>query len=259
MKKMAVAVLVVSALGAFAAAHAADTTIYEQAVANPARSGADRKRDEREYPAEVMAFAGLQPGMKVADVFGGGGYYSELISYVVGTKGAVTLLNNPPYEDYAAKELKAHLAANRLPNVKHSVIDPKDLKLGQEQYDQVWIVLSYHDLFYADPENGWPAIDADNFVDQIYKALKPGGAFLIIDHAAPAGLGKGGAQFLHRIEESFARSDIERHGFEFAGHFDKLRNPDDKLEIEVFNAQVQHKTDRFVHLYRKPSKPASSS
>ena len=44
--------------------------------------------------------------------------------------------------------------------------------------------MSYHDLFYADPLNGWPKIDEPHFLDQIYTALKPGGAFLIVDHAA---------------------------------------------------------------------------
>ena len=254
MKKFYVAALALSAAAVFAAAGAADTRIYDDAVANPARSKEDRERDAREHPAEVMAFAGVQPGMKIADVFGGGGYYSELISYVVGPNGSVWLVNNKPYEDYAAKELKAHLAGDRLKNVKHTVVEPKNLKLGTGKLDQVWIVMSYHDLFYADPENGWPAIDADKFVKQIYMALKPGGAFLIVDHAARKGAGKDDAQFLHRIEESFARSDIERHGFEFAGHFDGLRNPQDSLTTEIFNKQVQHKTDRFVHLYRKPAK-----
>jgi predicted methyltransferase len=258
MRRLEIAVLALSALGTFAATRAADMTIYEQAVANPARSSEDLKRDAREYPAEVMAFAGLKPGMKVADVFGGGGYYSELIGYVVGPKGQVLLVNNQPYEDYAAKELKAHFAADRLANVKHSVVDTRDLKLGRDELDQVWIVMSYHDLFYADPENGWPAIDAEDFVDQIYKSLKPGGTFLIIDHAAKAGTGKSVAQGLHRIEESFARSDITRHGFEFVGSLDKLRNPKDNLDIEIFNPVVRQKTDRFVHLYRKPAKAAAS-
>jgi predicted methyltransferase len=254
MKKLYLGVLALSAAAVVTAAGAADTKIYDEAVANPARSNEDRLRDAREHPAEVMAFAGVQPGMKIADVFGGGGYYSELISYVVGPKGTVMLVNNKSYEDYAAKELKAHLAGGRLPNVKRSLVDTKKLKLGKAQLDQVWIVMSYHDLYYADPANDWAAIDADKFVDQIYAALKPGGAFLVVDHAARAGAGKGDAQFLHRIEESFARSDIERHGFEFAGHYDGLRNPQDQLDIEVFNPQVKHKTDRFVHLYRKPAK-----
>jgi predicted methyltransferase len=254
MKKLYLAVPALFAAAIVAAAGATDTRIYDDAVANPARSKEDRERDAREHPAEVMAFAGVQPGMKIADVFGGGGYYSELISYVVGPNGTVMLVNNKAYEDYAAKDLKAHLAGNRLPHVKHSVVQPANLKLGNGKLDQVWIVMSYHDLYYTDPENGWPAIDANKFVQQIYAALKPGGAFLIVDHAARAGAGKDDVQYLHRIEESFALSDIERHGFEFAGHYDGLRNPQDKLEVEVFNKQVLHKTDRFVHLYRKPAK-----
>jgi predicted methyltransferase len=253
MKKLEWAVLAMSAVALLASAHAADKTIYEQAVANPARSKEDRERDAREHPATVMAFAGVKPGMKVADVFAGGGYYSELISYVVGTNGTVLLVNNQPYEDYAGKELKPRLAGDRLPNVKHSLVEPRDLKLGKEDLDQVWIVMSYHDLYWADPQQGWPAIDAGQFVRQIYTALKPGGVFLIVDHAAKAGTGKSAAQNLHRIEESFARSDIERHGFEFAGHFDELRNPQDDLDKEIFNKDVRQKTDRFVHLYRKPT------
>jgi predicted methyltransferase len=254
MKKLNWAVAALSAIGLFAAAHAADTKVYDAAVANPARTKEDRERDAREHPAEVMAFAGLKPGMKVADIFAGGGYYSELMSYVVGTKGTVLLVNNQPYEDYATKELKLkeHLAGDRLPNVKHLVVDPKDLQLGKD-LDQVWIVMSYHDLFYADAENGWPAIDPDDFVDQIYKSLKPGGVFVIIDHAAKAGAGKSVAKELHRIEESFARSEITRHGFEFAGHYDQLRNPKDDLAKGVFDPAVRFKTDRFVHLYRKPA------
>ncbi len=254
MKKLEVAVLALSALGAFATANAADDSVYQQAVANPARSSEDRQRDAREYPAEVMAFAGLKPGMKVADVFGGGGYYSELISYVVGPKGAVWLVNNPPYEDYAKKELKTRFDAGRLPNVKHVVIDPKDLKLGKGAFDAALIVLSYHDLYYVDVENGWAAIDAADFLGQIHSALKPGGAFLIVDHAAKAGTGKSVAKDLHRIEESFARSDITSRGFEYVGSFDKLRNPKDDLGKVVFDPAVRHKTDRFVHLYRKSAK-----
>jgi predicted methyltransferase len=253
MKKLYLAALALSAAAVFAAAGVADTKVYDDAVANSARSKEDQQRDAREHPAEVMAFAGVEPGMKVADVFGGGGYYSELLSYVVGPNGTVWLVNNKPYVDYAAKELEAHLADGRLSNVKHSVVETSDLKLGTAKLDQVWIVMSYHDLYYADPENGWPAIDADNFVDQIYVALKPGGAFLIVDHAARAGTGKSVAQWLHRIEESYARSEIERHGFEFAGHYDGLRNPQDDLDKEIFKKEVRHKTDRFVHLYRKPA------
>jgi len=244
-------VLTLFAAAAFAAPAATDSKIYSDAVAHAGRSSQDRERDARELPAEVMAFAGFKPGMKIADVFGGGGYYTELISYVVGPKGEVVLVNNKPYENYVPDEIKARLASGRLKNVRHSVIDTRELELGSNSYDAVLIVLSYHDLYHVDPENGWPAIDAGRFLDQIHAALKPNGIFLIIDHAAKAGTGKSAAQDLHRIEEAFARSDITSHGFSFEGSFDKLRNPKDDLDKVVFDKAVRFKTDRFVHLYRK--------
>jgi predicted methyltransferase len=228
-----------------------NSKIYSDAVAHAGRSSQDRERDARELPAEVMAFAGFKPGMKVADVFGGGGYYSELISYVVGPKGEVALVNNVPYANYAGDEGKARFTPGRLPNVRRSVIESCDLKLGKESFDAILIVLSYHDLYHADPLGGWPEIDAAHFLDQLHAALKPQGIFLIVDHAAKAGTGKTAAQQLHRIDESFARSDIASHGFAFEGSFDKLRNPNDDYSKVVFDQAVRFKTDRFVHLYRK--------
>ncbi len=254
MRSWALAVLTLSAAGALAATDSTDDAIYTQAVAHEARSSQDRQRDARELPAEVMAFAGLQPGMKVADVFGGGGYYSELISYLVGPQGEVLLVNNVPYQNYAQDEAKARFVSGRLPNVRRSVIESCDLKLGKSALDAILIVLSYHDLYHADPLGGWPAIDAAQLLDQIHAALKPNGVFLIVDHAAKTGSGSGAAQDLHRIEEAFARSDITSHGFTFEGSFEKLRNPNDDLGKRVFDPAVRFKTDRFVHLYRKPAK-----
>lgn len=232
-------------------ATAAEDALYTRAVAHESRSSQDRERDRRELPAEVMAFARLKPGMKVADVFGGGGYYSELISHVVGPQGEVLLVNNVPYENYAKEEVKTRFAPGRLANVRRSVVETCDLKLGSGALDAILIVMSYHDLYHADPLGGWPAIDAAGFLEQLHAALKPNGLLLIIDHAARTGAGKTAAQDLHRIEEAFARSDITSHGFVFEGSFDKLRNPNDDLGKLVFDPAVRFKTDRFVHLYRK--------
>jgi predicted methyltransferase len=193
--------------------------------------------------------------MKVADVFGGGGYYSELISYVVGPQGEVVLVNNVPYENYARDDLKSRFTTGRLPNVRRSVVESCDLKLGKEAFDAILIVMSYHDLYNADPLGGWPEIDAGHFLDQLHAALKPNGVFLIVDHAAAAGTGKRAAQELHRIEESFARSDIGSHGFDFEGSFEGLRNAKDDHSKVIFDPAVRFKTDRFVHLYRKQQGP----
>ena len=239
--------LVCALLAAVPAWAAAD--VYQDAVMNKDRSAKDRERDARELPAEVLKFAGFKPGQKVADIFGGAGYYAELVSYVVGPQGQVLLLNNAPYHEFAKDGLKERFTEGRLPNVKRTTVESCNLRLGQAQFDGALIVMSYHDLYYKD--EGWPEIDAANFLDQVNRALKPGGALLIIDHAAKDGTGSSAAQDLHRIDEAFARKDIASHGFKYEGSFDKLRNPQDDKGVLVFNPAVRGKTDRFVHLYRK--------
>lgn len=225
--------------------------IIAAAIANPARPDADRERDAREHPAQVLAFAGFKPGTTIADIFGGGGYYSELLSGVVGAQGRVLLVNNPPYDAYAKKGLEPRLANNRLPNVSYSLVPTTAMALGIDSLDGALIVMSYHDLYVADPEQNWPAIDAGQFIDQITTALKPGATLLIIDHAARDGSGKDDAQTLHRIDEAFAIADFKAHGLDLVGKLDVLRNPDDDHGKNVFDPAIKGKTDRFVHLYRK--------
>ena len=221
------------------------------AVAAPERSDKDRERDGRDRPAEVMAFAGVTPGMAIADVFGGGGYWTELLARAVGAEGKVTLVNNAPYLDFSREDLKTRFADDRLPGVTRRTIETCDMKLAKASFDLILIVMSYHDLYYVDEAGGWPAIDAGGFLDQLHAALKPGGSLLIIDHAAAAGAGNSGAGEIHRIEEAFAKRDIESHGFRLEKAWDGYRNPADDLSKLVFDPAVRGKTDRFTHLYRR--------
>ncbi len=246
--------LVLASLAAAPLALAGDTTpdsVYARAVADPARSVKDRERDARERPAEVLALAGFAPGMKVADIFAGGGYYSELIGDVEGPGGSVLLLNNTAYQQFAREALKERLKDGRLANVKPMLVESCDLRLGKEDLDGALIVMSYHDLYHVDEQGGWPAINAGHFLDQIHAALKPGGVFLIVDHAAKAGTGKDAAQDLHRIDEAFAKRDIESHGFRLEKSWDGLRNGADGHEKIVFDPSIRGKTDRFVQVYRR--------
>jgi predicted methyltransferase len=227
--------------------------VYRRAVENPARSAADRERDARELPEQFLSFAGYKPGMHIADIFAGGGYYSELISRVVGPTGRVFLVNNPFYDTATQNLLASHLRDNRLANVVHSTVSPSDLKLKAGSLDSVLLVMSYHDLYFADPAQGWPAIDAGRFIDQIYTALKPGGSLLIIDHAAKPGSGSTVVQSLHRIDEAFAKRQFTAHGLLFEADWEGLRNPADDHSKRVFDPSIRGHTDRFVHRYRKPS------
>lgn len=244
--------LVVAALLVAPPLLAADAPAHiAAAIAAPERSDKDRERDRKDHPAEVLAFAGVEPGMAVADVFGGGGYWSELIARAVGPEGKVSLVNNAPYVNFAREDMKTRFADGRMADIERRTVETCDMKLGSGRYDLILIVMSYHDIYYVDEEGGWPAIDADGFLKQLHTALKPGGRLLIIDHAAATGAGNKVAGEIHRIEESFAKKDIESHGFTFEKAWDGYRNPSDDLAKLVFDPAVRGKTDRFTHLYRR--------
>jgi predicted methyltransferase len=221
------------------------------AVAAPERSAKDRERDAQDKPAELLAFAGVKPGMKVADFFAGGGYWSELISRAVGPTGSVTLVNNPGYFYFSRDGLKERFAGGRLKDVRQRVVETGNLDLGSAQYDLIFIFMGYHDLYWIDESNGWPKIDAGGVLDQLNRALKPGGKLLIVDHAAKEGTGSAAAGELHRIDEDFAKKDITAHGFLFEKAWPGYRNSTDDHGKEVFEASIRGKTDRFTHLYRK--------
>jgi len=251
--------LIITALALFASVplQAADVpTNITTAVAATERSDKDHERDVRDRPAELMAFAGIAPGMKIVDVFGGGGYWTELMARTVAPKGHVRLLNNAPYAktpDFANTQnvIEQRFGSNKLPNVEHQLVEANDLKLGRNTFDTIVMFMVYHDLYWVNAKAGWPAINAGGFLDQLQAALKPGGRLLIVDHAAIAGAKSTHAQFLHRIEAAFAKQDIESHGFTLEKTWDGYRNPNDKLNLYVINPAVRGKTDRFTHLYRK--------
>ena len=222
-----------------------------KAVAAPERSAKDRERDAIDKPAELLAFAGVKPGMKVADFFAGGGYWSELLLRAVGPTGSVTLVNNPGYYFFSRDGLKERFADGRLKDIKQRVVETGNLDLGSEQFDLIVIFMGYHDLYWVDESNGWPKIDAGGALDQLNRALKPGGKLLVVDHAAKEGTGSSAASDLHRIDEAFTRKDITAHGFLVEKTWPGYRNSTDDHSKEVFDASIRGKTDRFTHLYRK--------
>ena len=123
--------------------------------------------------------------------------------------------------------------------------------MGSGEYDLILIFMGYHDLYWVDEKEGWPKIDADNFLKQLNAALKPGGKLLIVDHVAKEGTGSSAAQDLHRIDEAFTKKDFTSHGFQFEKACTGYRNTTDDHTKMVFDAAIRGKTDRFAHLYRK--------
>jgi len=191
--------------------------------------------------------------MRVADVLAGDGYYSELLSGLVGPKGQVLMLNNAAFDGFAGDDRKTRLAGNRLPNVQYRIVDLDHMDLGTATLDAVVLCKVYHDLYWVDSagEFGWPKIDVPAVLDQLARALKPGGVLLLIDHSAKDGHGSADASALHRIEEAYARGDFEKHGLQVVASSDLLRRPDDARDQITYKGPMLGKTDRFVLVFRK--------
>jgi predicted methyltransferase len=250
--RAAVAVSLWVAIGlALAAASAKAADLYDAALAQPARPAADRQRDALDHPAELLRLAGIGPGMRVADVLSGAGYYSELLSYIVGPSGKVLLINNAAYDAWS-DGLSARLAANRLPNVEHLTVDLNHMNLAAHSLDAVLLIKVYHDLYWvSSKEEEWPKIDVDSVLTQLARALKPGGKLLLVDHSAKEGSGASAATPLHRIEEAYAIKDFEAHGFKVVAKSDLLRRADDARDQLTYKGPMVGKTDRFVVVFRK--------
>ena len=245
-----VAAILLAALQLSPAAPGARADSIDDALAHPGRPAADLKRDALDHPADVLALAGIKPGMTVADVLAGDGYYSEILSYLVGPKGHVLLINNAAFDKWG-EGWDARLANDRLPNVKHETVDLNAMELAPHSLDAVLLIKVYHDLYWVDTGGTWPKIDVGGVLDQLAHALKPHGVLLLVDHSAKQGHGNSDASTLHRIEEAFAIKDFKAHGFKLIGKSDVLRMPLDQRDEITFKGPMLGKTDRFVLVYRK--------
>jgi predicted methyltransferase len=232
--------------------HASAADPFDSALAHSGRSEKDLKRDSIDHPADILRLTGIKSGMRVADVLAGDGYYSELSSYLVGPTGKVFLINNTAFDQWS-DNLQARLSANRLPNVEHRTLDLNHMNLQSGSLDAVLLIKVYHDLYWVDTEGHWPKIDVGAVLEQLVRALKPGGVLLLVDHSAKAGTGSGDASRLHRIDEEFAIKDFEAHGLKVVAKSELLRRPDDARDQLTYQGPMVGKTDRFVVLFRKPA------
>lgn len=243
-------ILLLSA-GLLYAADEADTPLVakqaiEAAMNHPERPADDKARDADRKPGEVLEFYGIQPGMEVADLMAGGGYYTELLSRIVGPKGKVYAQNNRiALQRFADKQMTARLKDDRLPNVVRLDRELEDPGLPAGGLDAVFLVLFYHDTY-------WMKVDRAAMNKRIYEALKPGGIYAVIDHHAAAGSEDRDVQSLHRVDAELVKKEILAAGFEFDGESDVLHNPADDRKSNVFKPKVRGKTDQFVFKFRKP-------
>ena len=235
-----------------AAPGASQPTRYQSAVDRSDRSAADRSRDANRKPAEVLAFYGIEPGMSVLDMFSGGGYYTELLSRIVGPQGRVVAHSNRAYADSVGDEIALRYGNNRLSNVEMLMAENNELDLPAAGFDAIMMILAYHDIYYVAPENGWPKINGPKLLAELYEGLKPGGILAVVDHAANPGSPRETGNTLHRIDPQIVIAELQAAGFVLEGESDVLHNPSDDRNLPMADPRVRGTTDRFVLRFRKP-------
>ena len=228
-----------------AAAQDAKAPDYEAVVASPDRSDGDRQTDQRRHPATMLAFTGVQPGMKVLDMEANAGYSTELLARSVGPTGVVYAQDPAAIIERLVKD-KFDIRAQKpaMKNVVHVIRDFDDpIPPDVSGLDLITFFFSYHDVTYM-------PVDRAEMNRKMFAALKPGGFLVIADHSARPGDGTSVGKTFHRIEESVLRQEIEAAGFKLVAEADFLRHPEDPRDVIVFRPVVP--VDEFVLKYQKP-------
>lgn len=224
----------------------------QAAIADAARPGTDKARDANRKPGEVIAFSGLKPGDRVADFMSGNGYFTRIFSKVVGQNGRVYAFTpSEELRNCAPEETAGTFAIAKdagYANVR-VLLEPVNEFAVPEPLDIVWTAQNFHDLH--DPFMG-PA-DIPSVTRAIYRALKPGGIFLVIDHVAEAGSELRDTNTLHRIDPEVIIREVLAAGFVLDAQSNVLRNAQDTHKLRVFDPAIRGRTDQVVLKFRKPA------
>jgi predicted methyltransferase len=238
-------------------------------VASPGRTEADRKNDVRRKPVEMLGFIGVRPGMQVLDIFAAGGYTSELLARAVGSTGHVYAQGRPPaptprpaapeggsapaaaapaaprmtFEQRIAARARS-AGVDNLTAVVAPFESPAGPPITNGSLDLVTLMFNYHDM-------GWLKVDRAAMNKSIFQALRPGGMYVIADHAGRAGTGISESETLHRVEEDFVIREVEAAGFKLAARGNFLRNPNDPRDRN--EPQPPMPKDEFVLKFVKPA------
>lgn len=247
---------------------ALNTNSIAAIVANPERTAADRQLDAVRQPEKLLAFIGVRPGMQVLDLNAGGGYTSELLARSVGASGRVYGQSAPPSanaRDSASpadstgfkagpEPARTRSFAALLQRARQSqlgTLEPVVLPFEspvpdaatRKGLDLVTFMFNYHDL-------GHWGVDRASLNQAVFAGLKPGGAYVIADHAGRAGTGITESNTLHRVEEALVRQEVEAAGFRFVAASEIYRNPADPRDQK--SAPDGQRTDGFLLKFVKP-------
>jgi predicted methyltransferase len=219
---------------------------YAAAIADPLRPAEEVARDPLRHPAEMLAFAQVKEGDRIADIRPEEGYFTRLFARAVGGAGRVYAF--VPNQTAARENAYGDALAAAYPNVNRVTGDLNALTFP-EPLDVVFMGQEYHD--FVIPRFN---VDVAKMNAAIFAALKPGGRYVILDHQAAPGAGTSVVGTLHRIEGSALRAQVEAAGFVFDGETSAVANPEDDHALNVFDPAIRGKTDQFVYRFKKPDR-----
>lgn len=210
---------------------------YASILDSPNRPDEERALDSVRKPHEVLAFYGVKRGDRVADLWAGRGYYTAILSEIVGPEGVVYSADPAPRPELAERWRKPAFAnVKPLDGPLDQVALPQDASL-----DFVIIHLNYHDLA--------PAARM-SMNKRVFGALKRGGVYGVVDHSAKEGTGNEAAKTLHRIDKALVIKEVTSAGFKLAKEGTMLRRADDTRDFSV--TKERGRSDRFVLAFEKP-------
>jgi predicted methyltransferase len=186
----------------------------------------------------------VKPGNQVIEFASFGQYFTTLLSDVVGPKGHVYMFDLPYTEKRAGEASRTFVAAH--PNATYQLADYNTVELPKK-IDVAFIVLYYHDLPIND-------IDTASLNARIFKSLKPGGIYFIVDHNAAPGSGTQDTKKLHRIDPAVIMKEVTAAGFELVTQSNLLARPQDDHTQLVFAPGLRGLTDQSIFKFRKPKR-----
>jgi predicted methyltransferase len=226
---------------------------YAALLSHPDRLPDDAADDAARKPVELLQFSKIKPGDTVLEIEAGGGWFTELNARLVGPEGKVYMQAPAEFEAFYKEGLEKRLANNRLPNVTFlaSHFDAYDVPDGS--VDVATWFLGPHELWFK-PDNAPNGLgDPQKAFAEIYRKLKPGGYFVVLDHAAAAGAPTDVGNTLHRIDPAVIKQLATEAGFQLEEESALLANPEDDHTKGVFDPSIRRKTDQFLLRYVKPA------
>lgn len=220
----------------------------DAALSSASRSADDKKADSDRHPKELLEFSKVKAGDRVVDMMPGKGYFTKLFAIMVGDKGHVTAFVPKEFENAPFKPVDA--AKQAIQGLKNaSVAVTPILDAPDANVDLAWTSQNYHDLRIKK----YISVDMLAFNKMVFKMLKPGGSYVVIDHVASAGASEADVERLHRIDPAIVKKEVEAAGFVLADEGKVLRR-DETHVLNVFDPAIRGKTDQFMYRFVKPKK-----